>query len=85
MNTFDKVRHYPALALGILIGSIALGILLTFLLKNPLILLPSAFIGGVFYYKLATRYKCPRCEAHLWYVKDKKNMKNCPKCGADLG
>lgn len=85
MNTFDKVRHYPALALGILIGSIALGILLTFLLKNPLILLPSAFIGGVFYYKLATRYKCPHCKAHLWYVKDKKNMKNCPKCGADLG
>ncbi len=84
MSSFDKVKNYPTLALSILLGSIVLGIILTFLIRNPLILLPFAFIGGLVYYKLAVNYRCPHCGSHLWFVKDKKNMKNCPKCGSSL-
>lgn len=84
MNSFDKVKNNPSNAILILAGSILLGIVLSFLIKNPIILFPFAAAGGFVYYKMAMDYKCPHCEAYLWYVKDKKNMKNCPKCGGSL-
>lgn len=84
MKSFDKVKNYPANAVFILTGSIILGIALSFLFKNPFVIFPFAIAGGYVYYKMAMDYKCPHCEAYLWYVKNKKNMKNCPKCGGSL-
>lgn len=84
MNPFNKVKNYPTNATFIIILFIALGAIMSFYFRSPFLIFPFAFVGAFIYYQMAIRYICPHCKAFLWFVKDKKNLKECPKCGAVL-
>lgn len=84
IEEFSKVKNYPSLSR--LLASIILiaGMVISFILKMPFLIFPFGFISGFTIYHMAKKYKCPNCNAFLWNVKDKKNMKNCPKCKVEI-
>lgn len=75
-----EFKKYPERANKYLFLSLLVGIVLTFLLRNPFVILPAGLVGAFLYYQMAKKYRCPHCGVYLWNFR-KEELKKCPSCG----